>query len=287
MEIGLVLVAYKIEHDILIDKMAKYTKYFDHCIVIDNTPNQEKTQLKLFQNCDYISLGENLGIARAQNIGSQRLIEKDVEYLMYLDQDSFLPKESFLIMKKKLKDLKGVKLGALGPQPINSSSNIPYKGRLVSGKPTKIKNVIELTEIISSGMIIPVSAFQSVGGYDEKLFIDGVDHEWCWRARIKGYRILMHSKAILEHQLGEGDKFIFGVRFRVPQPIRTYYQYRNYLLLTRRRYVPLYWKLSNALKYLIKIVVYCFFFDNQKEYASNIYRGIKDGIKGVARQDFI
>lgn len=285
MEIGLVLVAYKIEQDVLIDKIEKYTTYFDYCIVVDNTPNKDKKQLKLFQNCEYISLGENLGIARAQNIGSQRLIEKDVEYLMYLDQDSFLTKESFFIMKKKLKSLKGVKLGAFGPQPVNTSSSIPYKGRIVSGKPTEIEDVIELSEIISSGMIIPVSVFQFVGGYDEKLFIDGVDHEWCWRAKEKGYRILMHSKAILEHQLGEGDKFIFGVRFRTPQPERTFYQYRNYFLLSTRKYVPLYWKLSNAIKYILKIFVYCLFFENQKEYAHHIYQGIKDGIKMVVRDN--
>jgi rhamnosyltransferase len=95
----------------------------------------------------------------------------------------------------------------------------------------------------------------------------------------KGYKIFMQKKARLDHQLGEGDVLILNIRFRVPQPIRAYYQYRNYFSLLTRNYVPTYWKISNGVKYFIKMFVYTLFFENRKEYRLNILNGIRHGIK--------
>lgn len=279
MKIGLVLVTYRMEMSIVLTKLKRYIDFFDKIVVVDNTPNNTQNCYNFFPNCEYFSTGENMGIAKAQNIGSLKIMDYGIDYLMYLDQDSSLDKKEFFKLKKSLKELKEIKLGAIGPRPVNSSTMQPYKGRFKNGKPFSSKNIIETTEIISSGMIIPVKVYKDVGGYEESLFIDGVDHEWCWRARTKGYKILMNQNVKLNHQVGEGDKFIFFIRFRVPAPIRTYYQYRNYFKLIKRSYVPVYWKISNAIKYVIKIIVYSFFFENGKEYRKHIMSGIIDGIR--------
>jgi rhamnosyltransferase len=120
MKIGLILIAYKTNRAALFNKIEKYSKYFEYCIVVDNTPNGVKKNSMLFPNCQYVELGENLGIAKAQNIGSEKIIEKGVDYLMFLDQDSFLPFDDFITLKKSLEELRSVRLGAIGPQPINS-----------------------------------------------------------------------------------------------------------------------------------------------------------------------
>ena len=63
---------------------------------------------------------------------------------------------------------------------------------------------------MSSISLIPCKVFNIVGGFDESLFIDGVDNEWCWRAWHKcGLRSFIVEDAEIGHMLGEGDRFFF------------------------------------------------------------------------------
>ena len=118
---------------------------------------------------------------------------------------------------------------------------------------------------------------------DDGLFIDGVDHEWCWRGRRDGYRFFIDEHTPLSHKLGEGDRYFIFRKVAIPTPFRTYYQFRNYFKLLKRSYVPIYWKCSNGFKYLIKMFYFPFFVAPRKEYLKNIFRGIKDGIKSLLK----
>lgn len=250
-------------------------------VIVDNTPEIDHSRIfEMFEKMKYIPLGKNLGIAAAQNIGVNYLLkDKNINSILLLDQDSkftFLQFEKLLKSFNTLKNQK-LKIGAVGPSAINGYDNSEYKGRIVKGN-YKLPRIREHKEIISSGSLIPKEAFLDVGNFEEQLFIDGVDHEWCWRAGAKGYKFYVCETSKLIHFLGEGDKKLFGIRFRTPKPIRTYYQYRNFLRLVFRGYVPLYWKLSNTIKYLIKIPIYIFFFKERKKFARYISEGIYDGI---------
>ena len=45
------------------------------------------------------------------------------------------------------------------------------------------EDLTEVNELMSSTSLIPIEMFSKVGLLEETLFIDGVDHEWCWRAK--------------------------------------------------------------------------------------------------------
>ena len=49
--------------------------------------------------------------------------------------------------------------------------------------------------------MMPVSAIQIIGAFDESLFIDRVDTDFCLRARRKGM-VIIQSPAVLFHSLG-------------------------------------------------------------------------------------
>ena len=89
-------------------------------------------------------------------------------------------------------------------------------------------------DVIQSGAMHRLDVLDKIGGYDEELFIDQVDLEYCARLRISGYSIIQLNHAVLNHQTGDrGIKLkTIGVS-RLPigkhSPSRYYYQFRNLL----------------------------------------------------------
>ena len=117
-----------------------------------------------------------------------------------------------------------------------------------------------------------------MGYLDESLFIDGVDHEWCWRATSKGYVSGITSNVTLTHFVGQNEFKIFGIQIILSSPFRYYYQTRNWLWLMRRNYVPKRWKINTSIKRIIYPLFFPFITKKWKEIYINIWRGVKDGL---------
>ena len=114
---------------------------------------------------------------------------------------------------------------------------------------------------------------------DSSLFIDGVDNEWCWRAKNKGNLDSFVSLDFkMNHYLGEGDRSFFGIKISISSPFRVYYQFRNFFILCRKSYVPGIWKIKNAVKYTIKFFYLPIFVIPRLEYLKKIFLGTIDGI---------
>jgi rhamnosyltransferase len=92
----------------------------------------------------------------------------------------------------------------------------------------------KITQAIASGMVISSAVFNSVGFMDEKLFIDWVDFEWCWRAQAKGYVIIGCADVVIQHSLGDVAKKVGSKSYPVRSPIRHYYIIRNGIYLALR-----------------------------------------------------
>ena len=72
--------------------------------------------------------------------------------------------------------------------------------------------------------------------------------------------------------------FFAFINVIIPSPIRHYYQTRNLFLLIDRKYVPLYWKISNLIKLFLKLIFSPFIFNERKKRLFFMFKGIKDGI---------
>ncbi|MEV4883005.1 glycosyltransferase family 2 protein [Chitinophaga ginsengisegetis] len=285
MSVGIMITYYNPDNG-AVTQLESIVGQADEICIVDNSSAavSEKNQqmIAAFAGLKYIPLNDNRGIGAAQNIGAAYLFEK-VDHLIFLDQDS-LPAPDMvkqLLLSLRILQSAGVKVGGIGPQAINKWTKEPYKAKVKKGKYVlPNEKILEVSEIISSGTIVSKQVWEEVGGIEEGLFIDGVDHEWCWRATAKGdYRFFINENAHLQHSLGEGDKKILGVMsLKVPSPIRCYYQYRNYFILCRRSYVPLYWKVMNGIKYCFKMVCYPLLLPEKRAYFKYIMKGIREGI---------
>ena len=283
---GIVILYRPCEKELFINLQA-LVKQVKNIILIDNTENSEKDneiEKKIKDiypsDVDYVSLGENTGIAYAQNIGITKAIEKGFDYFILLDQDSEMSEnlantllESFKALQKR-----GEKVACVGPKIINKDSQEEYKALINKG--TLTDDYTEKDAIIASGTFISKEAIEDIGMMEAKLFIDLVDFEWCWRARSKGYRIFVDNHAFLYHRVGENNINLFGrYHLIISAPIRYYYQYRNYLRLIRRSYVPTYWKISELIKKLIEIFVIILMVPPRLKRLHFIFKGIIGGLK--------
>lgn len=280
MKIGCVIVLYNPDRKLLEKVIFSIEKQVDEIFIIDNTPNSDFIDVQCFTNVVYYSMNGNKGIASAQNVGVKYFSGKKYDFIFYLDQDSISPANIINELLSHYCSLCSnlISVGAVGPRAFNRCENKEYRGSIKKGK--KINDELtEVSELISSASLIAVSNFEKVGLMDEKLFIDGVDHEWCWRAKLKmGGRFFIVETVKLSHHLGEGDRYFLWKKVPIPTCFRTYYQYRNYFILLRRSYVPIYWKVSNGVKYLIKLFYYPLCVPPRMAYLKNMWKGIFDGV---------
>nr|WP_241664526.1 glycosyltransferase family 2 protein [Ningiella ruwaisensis] len=252
----------------------------DKIVVIDNSLIAS-AKSKIGPVTEYLHHPENIGIAAAHNIGLKRLKSEKFEYALLLDQDSNISND----MVFKLSSLHvasqraGQSVIAIGPRVICSFSDKPVKP-LIQREIYEFDELIYVTQIISSGMLIWLEHIEKVGYKDESLFIDGVDHEWCWRAKSVSLNVAIAKKVEMLHRLGDARRKFVGVTMKVGSPIRLYYQFRNILLLSRRPYVPLYWKVRNLALMPLRMLANSCLHENSLQRIKFMFRGIIDGIRG-------
>lgn len=244
-------------------------------IVVDNSP--EKIIFSF--NGLYIPLYKNAGIGGAQNIGLYEAFKQDSDYILFLDQDSCIGSKDIhgLINVFESVEKKDSHIVAIGAYPINASKGKPYKTNLKDDEDIK-----EVGAIISSGSLIKKSAFNVIGLLDANLFIDYVDFEWCWRAKHKGYNIYLTRSIELRHRVGDKSINFLGLSFIKSSYLRYYYQYRNFLWLSKRSYVPEGWKVKTFVHCLIEPLLVFFhpaYRGVRLRVMKRIFRGIVDGIK--------
>lgn len=286
MKVICILVLYKPSAALLEKAIKSIVNQVDLVWISDNTPGGFKgidTIAGFFKSkLKYSLMDGNMGIAKAQNAGIRYALDNDFDFIYFLDQDSLSPSGIVNGLLRQFKDLEsmGIKVGGVGAQPFNRDTGKIYEANVKKGKQVK-DGVVEVTELINSSSLFTKELFISAGMMDESLFIDGVDHELCWRANHKAlYRFFKVTSLLLNHKQGEGDRRILGLTIRITTPFRIYYQYRNYFWLIRRDYVPTYWKVSNGIKYFCKYFYYSLFCKPRIDYFKRMNKGIFDGIRG-------
>lgn len=176
----------------------------------------------------YVKNPENRGIAWPLNHAAELARAAGFTWLLTMDQDSGWSdteaERYFSFCKHHL--FNDNRIAVVGP----SFESPPEKGRT--------EKVIDVTTVITSGSLIQLTIHRQCGGFDERLFIDEVDHEYCYRMLKAGYRVVQLPFIHMNHQLGTktsaGYLKIAGKRSRIlHSPTRLYYMIRNYLLVRK------------------------------------------------------
>lgn len=223
---------------------------------------------------------DNKGIAEAQNQGLRALQDrKDTTHVVFLDQDSRVADDYPLAIAREFDRIAQTRrLAMLGPSVQNLQTGKEYKS-VIHQDQTTADGFIPRREVISSGGCTTREVLEQVGLNDSKLFIDYVDFEWCWRASAKGYVCGVTTNLAISHQVGQKSISIAGYLIIISAPGRYFYQFRNYLWLARRKYVPLQWKIATGIKHAARMFYFPLFVHSGGQCWKNMVKGIFAGLK--------
>jgi rhamnosyltransferase len=293
-----VVVAYQPEVAELRELLVSLSRQVDHIHLVDNTAAIDNRVVTLLNelrcsNITLLRLGDNLGMAKALNVGIASGRAAGATHMLLSDQDS-LPAPDMVARLLQAHDQLlscGAVIGAIGPTftDIHTNTTLPFqtqiKGRrfYVQAQADAGSVGIEVLTLITSGCLIPIEVFDRVGGMCEDYFIDFVDTEWCHRARNHGYALYGTALARMEHRVGEGIFQVWFGRWKNYtrySPLRLRYRFRNAVFLLGSEMVTWRWKLRSTWTWLGDAYANVLFAPGRMRNLIAILQGIRDGLFG-------
>ncbi|CAN5137442.1 glycosyltransferase family 2 protein [soil metagenome] len=190
-----VVVLYNPDHTVL-DNIDTYINEVDLLYVMDNSEKINDlliSEIKAIDKVCYKSNQRNLGIASALNIASYSAITDGFQILLTMDQDSSFKKGDVKVLLDYYVELtKGLNIGIV----------CPYHGNKNIRTPRFRKKYRMVRTAMTSGNIVNLDAFKVAGGFNEELFLDYVDHEFCLRLRKNKFLIVLINSIVLNHNQG-------------------------------------------------------------------------------------
>lgn len=199
----------------------------DHLMIVDNG---SKDTWEPESGVELIHCGVNVGLGAAYNLAANIAHQRGFTHLLLLDQDTILlpgfRAEVECVFEARAAD----RVAVVGTRFRNWRDASEQSGR-GSGL---VRNVDML---VSSGSVLPLPVWASLGGFDESFFIDFIDIEFCLRAVRAGYDVLELDEYLMKHGMGNpaGNSFLWVSRGSSNySALRHYYMMRNFILTAKR-----------------------------------------------------
>ena len=160
-----------------------------------------------------ISFDHNLGFAKAYDVAVEQVNE---DIVIFLNNDVEVAKDWFEPLVAPLESGSDERLAICGSKIlfhydrniVNSAGGIllPIGGgvdidflELDRGEPTKPKFV---GCVCGASMAVKRTVFLELGGFDEDFFAYLEDADFCWRAWLAGYKVMLVPRSLLYHKYG-------------------------------------------------------------------------------------
>ena len=229
--------------DTIFENILTYGNYVDKLIVVDNSLKKNNFLIdklsEVFESkLIYINNNDNLGIATALNQACDKAIELQFKWILTMDQDSsFINFDHYKKCLEKVQNVNNVALLAANTDK-EGYSNFDINECSCNYREDKFS-------VITSANIVNLEYFEEIGRFNDKLFIDMVDYDYCLRINIKKFKILYFPDVFVEHKLGEvhlrTNIFTRKKKYKTEHNAqRAYYISRNSLYLSKNygKYFP-------------------------------------------------
>jgi rhamnosyltransferase len=269
------IVTFNPQISLLIECISSIYHQVDEILIFDNNSvNLAHIEELSKKYCiKLITSKENVGIAKALNILCSEANSRGYNWILTMDQDSIcdLKMVSNLVKYVSAKDA-----GIIAPR-VEFSVN----GSLITSTKDFHDNLEEITACITSGSLTNIAAWENIGGFDEWMFIDHVDNEYCIHLRKEGYRNYRVHSAVLHQRAGEMRflKLPFNKKILLPyySSLRNYYICRNTVYYLR--------KYRSNIDFMHELIAFVYaqsikliFESNRYKTLISTYKGIRDGL---------
>ncbi|MEI8129848.1 MAG: hypothetical protein WCG95_09580, partial [bacterium] len=235
----------------------------------------------------------NIGVAAALNFGMHLATKAKANFAVTFDQDSEPEKNHVNGLVDAWYTLEGkkapaAKIGAIGPMFYDARGGLHEYGFLLA-KGLKVNKhyssgneaVVEADILITSGMLVPVSLWQEGLYFNDQLFIDLVDTDWCLRVKANGYTNFGCFNVRMKHEMSDAHPIrLFGISVLRYGYLRRYYYFRNCVYLIPKRFVPFAYKIRLFVTLLVMLLTALIIDERKIKSFQFILRGIYDGFSG-------
>lgn len=249
-----------------------YYNQVDYSFILDNSKlsNQDKIDNVLRKvesfHYSYVHFHKNIGLCKALNYGMKEANKRNFDWALLMDSDSEACEHMISLYRNILQNENKNNIAALAPIHIfDRSKHVTYEG------------MKEISWAMTSGCLYNISIFEKLHGFKEELFVDGLDIDYCYKAREKGYKIIEVGSVQVKHFPAESRIFKVGrkemFKYGYASPWRYYMQARA-LVWIILRYKPY----GEVVTYLYKWCKVIFLFENKNEFIKQMIKGSKEGI---------
>jgi rhamnosyltransferase len=266
----------------LADRVERIAKQVGQTVIVDNGSSEScVARLRGIANqlgAHLILNPDNEGLASALNTGARWAIDRGFRWILTLDQDTtVLPEMVNSLLKIASQYAAPERLAVVGSNYLQKENGkLGLELTVPGGALFK-----ETRTALTSGSLVSLDAFQIVGGFREDFFVDCVDHEYCLRARAHGFRILVSSRALMRHGIGQLKEHRLlwkTVGTSNHPPNRQYFLARNSFVLARE-YIgkePR-WILGYLWAWIRLVVRVCLFEEDRMRKMVRTFRGCVEG----------
>ena len=270
------IVTFNPDLDRLKENVSAILPQVDKVVIFDNgSINQKSIELQYQNSAIIIKSDRNVGIAAALNGLMKKSEELGATWMLSLDQDSVCSRDFCEQMGIYL--YKEDNFGIVAPVIVDRNVGI------VGHNPEKEYKSVRTC--ITSGAFTRLDVWKQIGGYDESMFIDSVDFEFCYRVRKFGYQVIQVRDVQLLHELGNSEKkrFLFW-----EIDVTGHSAFRKYYIARNNVYYPLKHKLwlhfIRGFFRNIELVVITILYEEDKK--NKIVQIIKGSVEGLgSRRD--
>jgi len=245
------IVLYNPEIERLKQNVEAILPQVDFIIFADNASINADELHTIFDNdkIKWINNDKNNGVAGALNQLVKYADDSGYKWILTLDQDSVC--DTSLVGELKAAIGKYDNVAMSSPRVIDRKLDLPedsaqtprettaQRETTVQRETEPLLPAIESIDMcITSGCLTNVKAVLEAGGFNERLFIDQVDHDMCLRLKRQGYTLLRVNSTVLIQEFGQKAvrrRFLWKtVLYHHHSPYRVYYQTRNMLFMVRK-----------------------------------------------------
>jgi rhamnosyltransferase len=242
-------------------------------ILVDNSSINTESILNIWRQDSKIKIIKNIkneGIAKALNQMCEKASVENYEWILTLDQDSVCPGN---LIEKFLKFTEYSDIGIICPRfELNINGHLLKK---------MTKNFDYVDYCITSASLTNLEAWNKSGKFDEWMFIDCVDYDFCLKLKNSGYKIIRVNNIIISHEVGNPQikKLLFGweIVLHNHNPLRNYYISRNTVYILKK-----YWRNKSVYKWVPRLFYWqickLIFEKNKKQTFVSFINGCRVGL---------
>jgi GT2 family glycosyltransferase len=224
-----------------IEALLGQTRPLQEIVVVDNasTDGAPEWLAERYPQVKVLRMPENVGIGGALERGlTYAALNKQHDWVWTFDGDSVPNDDALEALLAGINSLRDVEreLGMVAAVPVYQETGAQYEPLL--WRDGFVKPPAELTRqsiwfadlVITSGCMVRGEMVQKIGLPRTDFFIDFVDFEYCLRARARGYKIAVITRAKLAHEIGNAQEIrLAGYSYLRSShtPLREYYMTRN------------------------------------------------------------